>query len=31
MFTSFLGTLAFYGLILLVAQVAGLFGRIMHH
>jgi hypothetical protein len=31
MITSFLGTLAFYGLILLVAQTIGLFGRISHH
>jgi len=31
MITSFLGTLAVYGLILLVAQTAGLFDRMMHH
>lgn len=31
MIASFLGTLAFYGLILLVAQTTGLFGRIMRH
>ena len=31
MMTSFLGTLVFYGLILLVAQVTGLFGKLLRH
>ena len=31
MITSFLATLAFYGLILLVAQAVGLFDRVLHH
>ncbi len=30
MITSFFGTLVFYGLILLVAQTAGLFDRLLH-
>jgi len=31
MIASFLGTLAFYGLILLVAQGTSLIGRALHH
>jgi hypothetical protein len=31
MVTSFFGTLAFYGLILLVAQTFGIFSRLMRH
>jgi len=31
MITSFLGTLAFYGLILLAGHTAGFFGRMMRH
>ena len=31
MMTSFLGTLVFYGLILLVAQTTGLLGKLLRH
>ncbi len=31
MITSFLGTLAFYGLILLVAQATGFLGKLLRH